>query len=100
MRPHTPRIRNIYFFQIVKERRELNENVRVTIRNPNLTPSRNTAAGQKPEASVCACFWFLNNIVRMLIGGGERDRTDDPLLAKQVLSHLSYTPKVGGSGWT
>ena len=26
-------------------------------------------------------------------GGGERDRTDDPLLAKQVLSQLSYTPK-------
>ena len=34
-------------------------------------------------------------------GGGERDRTDDPLLAKQVLSQLSYTPKEdrGGSGW-
>jgi hypothetical protein len=34
-------------------------------------------------------------------GGGERDRTDDPLLAKQVLSQLSYTPDaaVGGSGW-
>jgi hypothetical protein len=27
------------------------------------------------------------------IGGGERDRTDDPLLAKQVLSQLSYTPE-------
>ena len=27
------------------------------------------------------------------IGGGERDRTDDPLLAKQVLSQLSYTPR-------
>jgi hypothetical protein len=27
-------------------------------------------------------------------GGGERDRTDDPLLAKQVLSQLSYTPIV------
>ena len=27
-----------------------------------------------------------------MIGGGERDRTDDPLLAKQVLSQLSYTP--------
>ena len=27
-------------------------------------------------------------------GGGERDRTDDPLLAKQVLSQLSYTPTV------
>ena len=34
------------------------------------------------------------------IGGGERDRTDDPLLAKQVLSQLSYTPDTcGGSGW-
>ena len=36
-------------------------------------------------------------------GGGERDRTDDPLLAKQVLSQLSYTPDrawlTGGSGW-
>jgi hypothetical protein len=35
-------------------------------------------------------------------GGGERDRTDDPLLAKQVLSQLSYTPETlvgGGSGW-
>jgi hypothetical protein len=33
-------------------------------------------------------------------GGGERDRTDDPLLAKQVLSQLSYTPQFhGGSGW-
>jgi hypothetical protein len=34
------------------------------------------------------------------VGGGERDRTDDPLLAKQVLSQLSYTPGIrGGSGW-
>ena len=38
--------------------------------------------------------------VRTWIGGGERDRTDDPLLAKQVLSQLSYTPVwIGGSGW-
>ena len=27
-----------------------------------------------------------------MIGGGERDRTDDLLLAKQALSQLSYTP--------
>jgi hypothetical protein len=35
------------------------------------------------------------------IGGGERDRTDDLLLAKQALSQLSYTPDkaTGGSGW-
>ena len=34
------------------------------------------------------------------VGGAGRDRTDDPLLAKQVLSQLSYSPAcVGGSGW-
>ena len=27
-------------------------------------------------------------------GGGERDRTDDLLLAKQALSQLSYTPLI------
>ena len=36
-------------------------------------------------------------------GGGERVRTDDPLLAKQVLSQLSYTPNkswlVGQGGF-
>ena len=32
-------------------------------------------------------------------GGGERDRTDDPLLAKQVLSQLSYTPMSGWWVW-
>ena len=26
------------------------------------------------------------------IGGADRDRTDDPLLAKQMLSQLSYSP--------
>ena len=29
---------------------------------------------------------------RELVGGRDRDRTGDPLLAKQVLSQLSYTP--------
>jgi hypothetical protein len=28
----------------------------------------------------------------MRFGGADRDRTDDPLLAKQVLSQLSYSP--------
>ena len=34
-------------------------------------------------------------------GGDNRARTDDPLLAKQVLSQLSYAPFIsrGGSGW-
>ena len=31
------------------------------------------------------------------VGGADRDRTGDPLLAKQVLSQLSYSPvKVRG----
>ena len=39
------------------------------------------------------------------LGGGDRDRTDDLLLAKQVLSQLSYAPRQtyvppsGGGGW-
>ena len=33
----------------------------------------------------------------MLNGGGKRDRTADPLLAKQMLSQLSYTPTTGQS---
>ena len=28
------------------------------------------------------------------VGGAERDRTADPLLAKQVLSQLSYSPNM------
>jgi len=30
---------------------------------------------------------------KAVLNGGERVRTDDPLLAKQVLSQLSYTPR-------
>ena len=29
------------------------------------------------------------------VGGDERNRTADPLLARQVLSQLSYTPVFG-----
>ena len=32
---------------------------------------------------------------REKVGGAERDRTADPLLAKQALSQLSYSPTVG-----
>ena len=34
-----------------------------------------------------------------IIGGGERDRTDDLLLAKQALSQLSYTPDKNWWVW-
>jgi hypothetical protein len=37
--------------------------------------------------------------IPQVFGGARRDRTADPLLAKQVLSQLSYGPViVGGSG--
>ena len=32
-------------------------------------------------------------------GGDERDRTADPLLARQVLSQLSYTPAPQQVSW-
>ena len=38
-----------------------------------------------------------NNLIQLdfkQCGGGERDRTDDLLRAKQVLSQLSYTPSA------
>ena len=34
----------------------------------------------------------VGSFPNMVFGGDERVRTDDPLLAKQVLSQLSYTP--------
>ena len=42
----------------------------------------------------CVAFPFYHTFYSLSrVGGDERDRTDDPLLAKQVLSQLSYTPK-------
>ena len=38
-------------------------------------------------------FFDLLSSAFIDFGGGERDRTDDPLLAKQVLSQLSYAPR-------
>ena len=43
------------------------------------------------RASLCAHASFED----LRPGGDERDRTADPLLARQVLSQLSYTPMFG-----
>ncbi len=45
--------------------------------------------------SICFLCRFLS-----LVGGARRDRTADPLRARQVLSQLSYGPNIdiGGSG--
>ena len=52
------------------------------------------------HALCCLAFTFMFSLFSFqgavsnfkLDGGDNRDRTDDPLLAKQVLSQLSYTP--------
>ena len=38
--------------------------------------------------------WRPSGNSQMRVGGADRDRTGDPLLAKQVLSQLSYSPKI------
>ena len=38
------------------------------------------------------CFRMFGFFCSVRNGGASRDRTDDPLLAKQVLSQLSYGP--------
>ena len=55
---------------------------------------------ESAQAQSANVFFFELPLFRAetLNGGGERDRTDDPLLAKQVLSQLSYTPD-GGPNW-
>src|SRR5271166_2418758 len=54
-------------------------------------------ASQFPQNRQCRLLSLLHDTIRSTrhhqSGGGDRTRTDDPLLAKQVLSQLSYTPK-------
>ena len=40
---------------------------------------------------LCCCY-IRKTDFHQFFGGDERDRTADPLLARQVLSQLSYTP--------
>ena len=42
-------------------------------------------------------FWFARCLAEAGAGGADRIRTDDPLLAKQVLSQLSYSPLVSSA---
>ena len=54
-------------------------------------------AEQAQGISPGANFYFFKDKVaashqHQNLGGAERDRTADPLLAKQVLSQLSYSP--------
>ena len=81
--------------------------------NPNLSSLHDFIQNRQPKGSkphkLQTCFFshmtcaFASSISKTF-GGGGRDRTDDPLLAKQVLSQLSYAPvkvwEYGGPGRT
>ena len=66
--------RDLYFFRIFKELLQPVDSRRVECSTLRSKPQRST---------------FNSGVEN---GGGERDRTDDLLLAKQALSQLSYTP--------
>ena len=67
----------------------------------NLPINPPTQAG-RPSAIIGRPVWSaaakprqrqdITSPIALAIGGAERDRTADPLLAKQVLSQLSYSP--------
>ena len=65
----------------------------------SFTFSKNTTSASTPirfnKSFVCATH--PNRFDRFRTGGASQDRTDDPLLAKQVLSQLSYGPINPGS---
>ena len=50
------------------------------------------SGGRSNQLSYKPIFYGGLLRVPLSLGGDNRDRTDDPLLAKQVLSQLSYTP--------
>jgi hypothetical protein len=56
-----------------------------------------TAPGALAHCSRNELSLVTNRSEARAIGGGERDRTDDLLLAKQALSQLSYTPGFGSA---
>ena len=112
----------LHCFRIVKEQAVTTAN---TVRCCSLLTARSNAVNHNPatlpsgtadRSLVCAFAldpWPFALVLptpvtnRYLLpipprdGGADRDRTGDPLLAKQVLSQLSYTPMYpGGSGWS
>ena len=60
----------------------------------NLRPHAYQACALTTWATSPNAFWRQSSSFRSSVrpGGDEEDRTPDPLLARQVLSQLSYTP--------
>ena len=59
-----------------------------------------TGNGLEPSTS-SVTGWHSNQLnYPAAYGGTNRARTYDPLLVRQVLSQLSYDPKIGSGDWT
>ena len=68
---------------------------RKLVGSSGLEPPTSRLSGVRSNHLSYEPFYSAKTVV-LAYGGDERDRTDDPLLAKQVLSQLSYTP-INGS---
>ncbi len=66
----------------------------------NLSSPNASLGDRMPEVRTSKIGSVADLWRRSLTGGGERDRTDDLLLAKQALSQLSYTPAPEDRGQT
>ena len=71
-------------------------------KDPDISSLHNFIQNRQPSDTClasCKLVSFTHMIsafassISKTFGGGGRDRTDDPLLAKQVLSQLSYAPR-------
>ena len=69
---------------------------RFFFKDKEFQPANTTSTARERVAHRCAARPERSGVsrdsVRTVHGGAERDRTADPLLAKQVLSQLSYSP--------
>ncbi len=63
------------------------------INRRNSQPNKINFTRSKLSKNVDSNNKVRNKFTFLFFGGAEEDRTPDPLLAKQVLSQLSYSPK-------
>ena len=82
--------RTFTFFQIFKDQN--NRKLEAAPAPPMADRTGESLQGLKSTPRARRASIARRSGVDISNGGGERDRTDDPLLAKQVLSQLSYTP--------
>ena len=83
------------------------ECLRILVGTSGLEPPTSRLSGVCSNQLSYVPIYFVSNglsvtstIQRVAVGGGKRVRTADPLLARQVLSQLSYTPKKVRLGLT